>query len=270
MTTRDGTGLVCRAGYDRFLPLVLSLAINTALFAVAPIFLEQAAMPDFARNAHLNLLMPLREKTPPPEPESEPELPDEPPVLELAPMKPELRAELPDAPDMPPPKLKLPEPQVPETAAAIPDIPPIKSLATKLSPVQMTLSPSPSTSATAAAVSAPKPAPVTEGTGQGTFQPDGYEIGQVDVRPEALGQSLPAYPRKARRMGIEGWVKVRFLVNKEGGVEHLKILEESPADIFYKAVMSTVPGWRFRPAQKGGKAVDVWVEQTIKFKMETW
>ena len=262
MTTRDRTGLACRAGYDRFLPLVLSLAINTALFAVAPVFLEQAATPDFARHAHLNLLMPVLPKTPPSEPE--PELPNEPPIVELAPMKPELRAELPDVPNMPAPELKLPQPDVPQMAPATPDMPPIKSLATPNSPVQMTASPSPARSPMAAA----EPAPVREGKGQGAAQQDGYEIGQVDVRPEALGQSLPAYPRKARRMGIEGWVKVRFLVNTEGRVQRLKIVEESPSGVFHKTVMTTVPDWRFMPAKKGGKAVDVWVEQTIKFKME--
>ena len=71
-------------------------------------------------------------------------------------------------------------------------------------------------------------------------------------------------------MGIQGWVKVRFLVDKDGRVQHLKILKESPAGVFYKTVMKTLPRWRFRPAKKGGEPVDVWVEQTIKFKMEKW
>jgi protein TonB len=193
-------------------------------------------------------------------------------------MKLEPLATPPEVPEMSPPELNMPKPEIPEAASA-PDIAPIKPLAAPLPPMRSIVSvpgrgphDPRRISETGAGISSGTEGagPAHTGAAHAPVRQRGYEIGQVDVAPKAVGQSLPAYPRKARRMGIEGWVKVRFLVNKEGGVEHLKILEESPVDIFYKAVMSTVPGWRFRPAQKEGKAVDVWVDQTIKFKMETW
>jgi outer membrane biosynthesis protein TonB len=45
-----------------------------------------------------------------------------------------------------------------------------------------------------------------------------YGIGEVDSKPGILGQALPPYPHRARRRGVEGWVKVRFLITAEGRV----------------------------------------------------
>ena len=74
--------------------LVLSLIVNVAIFAVAPVLLDQRVIPEFSRHALLNLMMPLRPKTPEPEIDP-PELLEELPQLELAPMETELQAELP-------------------------------------------------------------------------------------------------------------------------------------------------------------------------------
>jgi len=265
-----------RAGYHLFLPFILSLAINAGLFAVAPLFLEQTAMPDLSPHALLNLLMPVRPETTPPEPEPERDMPDEMPELELAPMEPELSTEPPDVPEISPLELDMPESDIPVVETSPPDVPPIKTLSTAVAPMQLEVNPS-MAEAPMRRVAPPKPAPrpaprtvARPRSDKSSVKRRGYEIGQVDVGPRAMGQSLPPYPRRARRMGVEGWVKVRFLVDKDGRVQHLKVIKESPAGIFYKTVMRTVPRWRFRPAKKGGEPVDVWVEQTIRFKMERW
>ena len=80
----------------------------------------------------------------------------------------------------------------------------------------------------------------------------GYSLAQVDAAPRAMNQTLPRYPRRARQRNIEGWVKVRFLVDKEGRVRNLRILKESPSGVFHKTVMETAPRWRFSPATKEG------------------
>ena len=237
--------------------LTLSLLVNVAIFAVAPVLLDQRIMPDFSRRALLNLMAPLRSKMPEPEPDK-PELLEELPQLELAPMETEMEAELPDAPDMAPPELEMPEMEVPPLTPLTPSVNPemptlevdMKSLSAASVPVAVNVLPP-------MAKTAPKMAESRK-----------YSIGEVDSQPGALGQALPPYPRRARRRGTEGWVKVRFLVTKDGRVENLTVLQESPTGIFYKTVMNTVPRWRFRPAKKDGQSVDVWVEQTINFRME--
>jgi len=237
--------------------LVLSLIVNVGIFAVAPVLLDQRVIPEFSRHALLNLMMPLRPKTPEPEIDT-PELPEELPQLELAPM--EMETELPDPPDMAPPELEMPEMEVPPLTPPTPEVPileiDMKSLSASSVPLAVnvlrTIAKSPTMQQTA-----PRMAENRE-----------YSIGEVDSKPGALRQALPPYPRRARRRGTEGWVKVRFLVTKDGRVRNLSILQESPTSIFHKTVMNTVPRWRFKPARKEGRSVDVWVEQTINFRME--
>ena len=245
--------------------LTLSLIVNVAIFAVAPVLLDQRVLPEFSRHALLNLMMPLRPKTPEPEMDP-PETPEELPRLQLAPMEMELQAEHPDPPHMTPPELEIPEMEVPPSTPptpvdrTTPEVPTLeidmKSLSASSVPLALNV---PRTVAKAPAMAQTEPKPPENRK---------YAMEEVDSKPGALKQALPPYPRRARRRGTEGWVKVRFLVTKDGQVENLTVLQESPTGIFHKTVMKTVPRWRFKPARKDGQPVDVWVEQTISFEME--
>jgi periplasmic protein TonB len=239
--------------------LVLSLIVNVAIFAVAPVLLDQRVIPDFSRHTLLNLMMPLRPKMLEPEID-EPELLEELPQLELVPMESEIPAELPDPPELAPPELEIPEMEVPPLSPPTPEVPTpeidVKSLSASSVPL---------------AVNVPRTiakAPVMQQTAPKMAENREYSMGEVDSKPGALGQALPPYPRRARRRGTEGWVKVRFLVTKDGRVRNLTILQESPTGVFHKTVMKTVPRWRFKPARKDGQSVDVWVKQTINFRLE--
>jgi periplasmic protein TonB len=98
--------------------------------------------------------------------------------------------------------------------------------------------------------------------------PARYELGQVDRAPMIASQLPPPYPYTARRRGIEGAVKIRFLVDEQGHVQHLEILEARPSGVFEESVLRTVPRWRFRPGRKDGQPVATWVETTIKFELK--
>lgn len=78
----------------------------------------------------------------------------------------------------------------------------------------------------------------------------------------------PVYPFQAKRRGIEGWVKVRFLVNPQGEVEDILILESSPKDTFDQSVLNALPRWKFTPGTVEGVAVKTRVETTIRFELE--
>ena len=156
------------------------------------------------------------------------------------------------------------------------EVPPLRppTLAEQMTPEAPTLEidmKSLSASSVPLAVNVPRTvakAPTMQQDTSGVAKNHEYSMGDVDSKPGALGQALPLYPRRARRRGIEGWVKVRFLVTKDGRVRNLSVLKESPTGVFHKTVMNTVPRWRFKPARKDGQAVNVWVEQTINFKLE--
>ena len=240
--------------------LFLSLLVNGAIFAVAPLLLDRGVLPLFSPHALLNLMLPHRPE--PVEPEEEPpDTLEELPKLEIVPL--EMDTEPPPPPEITPPELKMPEmetsPQTPPTPLPdqkTPDMPDLRPLKTASVPIAVNVHP------TVAKKSETKHAAPTG------VENRAYGIGEVDSAPGALGQALPPYPRRARRRGIEGWVKVRFLITKDGRVRDLSVIEESPAGVFHKSVLRTVPKWRFRPAKKYGQPVDVWVEQTINFKLD--
>jgi protein TonB len=95
-----------------------------------------------------------------------------------------------------------------------------------------------------------------------------FPAGQLDNSLTPMVRIPPVYPILARRRGIEGWVKVKFTVNRRGIVTDISIIEANPGKIFDEAVRRCVRQWRFRPGTIGGIAVDAEVTTTIRFRLE--
>ncbi len=97
---------------------------------------------------------------------------------------------------------------------------------------------------------------------------DIFSEGDLDAPLTVLLRIPPVYPLRARRLGIEGWVKVFFLVDKSGHVERIKILDAEPEGVFEQSVRQCVSKWRFKPGTIEGVAVKARMETTIQFKLE--
>lgn len=95
-----------------------------------------------------------------------------------------------------------------------------------------------------------------------------YTAAEIDNSLTPIAHVPPLYPFQAKRRGIQGWVKVKFLVNIKGGVEQISILESDPEDFFEASVLNALPQWRFSPGTIQGVAVNTWVTTTIRFKLE--
>ena len=95
-----------------------------------------------------------------------------------------------------------------------------------------------------------------------------YEMGELDSPLTPLAKVPPIYPMRAMRRGIEGWVKIRFLVNDQGRVEQPKVIESDPEGIFEKSVINCVFQWRFKPGTVEGQPVTTLAETTIRFELE--
>jgi protein TonB len=79
----------------------------------------------------------------------------------------------------------------------------------------------------------------------------------------------PEYPMRARQRGIEGWVMVRFNVNKAGAVADPAVVKSHPGTIFDKAALAAVRRWRYNPKIQQGKAVERHgLETIVSFDME--
>lgn len=84
-----------------------------------------------------------------------------------------------------------------------------------------------------------------------------------ELQKRATHAPAPAYPKIAIQAGIQGWVKLRVRVGKEGRVEVLKILQGEP--VLADAAIVAVKQWRYRPRLVGGKPVKVISEVSFNF-----
>jgi protein TonB len=95
-----------------------------------------------------------------------------------------------------------------------------------------------------------------------------YEMGELDHPPRPLVKMPPVYPYKAKRLEIEGYVKIKFLVDDEGTVSQVSVLDASPKGVFEDSVLQTLPSWKFSPGKIVGEPVSSWVVTTIRFELK--
>ena len=103
------------------------------------------------------------------------------------------------------------------------------------------------------------------------FPSSGREASAAPLRqavPLYLRNPPPEYPHAARRRGYEGTVIMEVLVDREGRVEKLRVLESSGHDMLDRAAMGAVKGWTFEPARRGEEKVDMWVKVPLTFRLK--
>lgn len=105
-------------------------------------------------------------------------------------------------------------------------------------------------------------------TSQVSAPSDKVSAGDLDQPLSAVSKVPPRYPMSAKRKNVEGWVKVRFVVDKDGKVQEVKVLEEEPEGVFGKAVRDCVSRWRFEPGTVGGVSVKTVAETTVRFELD--
>ncbi len=95
-----------------------------------------------------------------------------------------------------------------------------------------------------------------------------WGISEVDIPPRIVRKVLPAYPFRARRMGIEGELVVRFIVDVDGKVRDIRILSAKPKGVFEQTVLNTLTKWRFVPGKKNGRVVKTVMVLPVQFKLK--
>ncbi len=78
----------------------------------------------------------------------------------------------------------------------------------------------------------------------------------------------PKYPRRARRMGLEGRVMLEVLISAKGQVDELRVLQSSGHKVLDRAALSAVRKWRFEPGTKDGRKNKMWVRIPIHFDLQ--
>ena len=83
-----------------------------------------------------------------------------------------------------------------------------------------------------------------------------------------LNNPPPGYPPLSRRIGEEGRVILRVLVNASGSADEVQIRDSSGHARLDNAARETVQRWRFVPAKRGEHPIAAWVLIPISFKLE--
>lgn len=89
----------------------------------------------------------------------------------------------------------------------------------------------------------------------------------VDVPPKPVTRGTFKYPPTAKKNGIKGYVVLSVLVEKDGSVNQVQVLESSPSGMFDSAALQGIRAWHFEPAKYKGDAVRVWAKQKIRFDL---
>ncbi len=98
----------------------------------------------------------------------------------------------------------------------------------------------------------PEPAPVT----------------QPIFNADYLDNPAPAYPATSRRMGEQGRVILRVLVNVRGTADEVQVRTSSGFARLDDAARDTVHRWKFVSAKRGAEPVAAWVLIPISFRLE--
>jgi protein TonB len=105
-------------------------------------------------------------------------------------------------------------------------------------------------------------------------QAGGTEGGQVGAIAPPRFDALylqnpePEYPSLSRRLGEEGRVLLRVLVNAEGLPEQVELRQSSGHPRLDQAALGTVRRWRFTPARRGSERLAAWVLVPLSFRLD--
>jgi periplasmic protein TonB len=77
----------------------------------------------------------------------------------------------------------------------------------------------------------------------------------------------PTYPAGAIRAGEEGTVRLRVFVDERGRPGEVQVAQSSGFARLDAAALDAVRRWRFQAATEGGRAISVWTQVAITFKL---
>lgn len=81
-------------------------------------------------------------------------------------------------------------------------------------------------------------------------------------------RSAPEYPRRAQRIGKEGYVVIEYTINPEGQVVDPKVIDADPAEYFEEAALAAIKKWKYR-AEFNGVEPDLALARTrMRFALQ--
>ena len=95
-----------------------------------------------------------------------------------------------------------------------------------------------------------------------------FSLDDLDQPLHTLIPINPIMPLRAQKMGIDGWVKIQYIITEEGRVDQVEIINSEPQGVFEKAVIQGAKLGRFKPPIVDGVPVKILVNQKITFNVK--
>jgi protein TonB len=86
--------------------------------------------------------------------------------------------------------------------------------------------------------------------------------------PVMISRGEVVYPDSARKVGLEGSVWVKSLVDTSGSVVRVLVQRSSGHKILDDAALTAAKKCRFKPATSGDQKIAIWITYETKFKLK--
>jgi bla regulator protein BlaR1 len=90
-------------------------------------------------------------------------------------------------------------------------------------------------------------------------------VSQKDMSGMVVKKVQPVYPEAAKKAGIQGEVKLKATIGKNGDIENLQVMS-GPAELVPSAI-EAVKQWKYRPYMKNGQAAEVVTDVDVTFTL---
>jgi TonB family C-terminal domain len=92
------------------------------------------------------------------------------------------------------------------------------------------------------------------------------QAGDGVTAPKLIYKIQPKYTKRAKKAKLHGVVRLRIVVASTGIPEDIKVTKGLDQDLDVEAIKA-VSQWRFEPAMENGKAVPVWADVEVSFRL---
>ena len=210
---------------------------------------------------------PVPKDTPPPPPiETKPVPPPEPPVQPPAQEAMKRADPVMEAPSAPPPNsppAPSPTPSLP-TRGVGPAVGDVSKSPSGDAPAPGSPSGAPAVASVPRSGTGPSSATSGTGTSSGTSTRGVTQW----AHPRGGYQVQPSYPASARRLGVQGTVRLKVQVLANGHVGEILVETSAGHPDLDRAAAEAVRQWHFEPARKGSEPVATWVLLPVQFQLK--
>jgi protein TonB len=95
--------------------------------------------------------------------------------------------------------------------------------------------------------------------------PKRINVGGAVQKARLLRQVQPQYPPLARQARIQGTVKLTAVIDKDGSIQQLEVINGHP--LLIPSAMQAVKQWRYKPTLLNGQAVEVVTQIDVNFTL---